>query len=716
VATHQQFRRRRVPFLAALLAMGATIAVVVGLTAGTAGAAITIGSVTCDLPQYNPTHFALQVGQTVTCTISDPSLVVNGPVNVNIQSSSFGNETVIGTGDTSTHLITFTYTGAEVGCSTTSITYDKTADGGNSGVTQTKAGFAIVDGSGVVIPCANTGNPNISTDASDTGTGVAGDTLQDTAHLSNGTTVPPIGGTITFTVYAGTDTTCSTPLNGTGEVVPVDSGNGDYSTTTGFVAPTAGTYQWVASYSGDGNNTPVSSSCNDPREATVVTQAAPNVATEIHLSPETTPHPTPVTGPVALGTTVHDSATATAPSSLLPTPTGKVTFSFYSGTCADAKNGTLIGTPDDVTLAGGVADPSADQGPLHAGSYFFLAHYTPDAASAGIYTGGDATCEPLTVNQGTSTTATEIHLANETVVSSPFIIASGSTVHDKATVTGTPAAFTPTGDVTFTFFTGGDCTTGTAHDAGTVTLDVNGVAHPSNSAGPLAAGSYAFQASYPGNGDYTKSTSACEPLIVLGTQNGLTLGFYSNQNGQTALTGSSRGTTLLASVSSCVFGPLKNGATTNSVLVNGSGVYQTVAFFSTYANVKSYLLNANATNMAYMLSAQLLTTEFNICLGKVVAAKSIYVPAVTLPGTSTHLSATLQNALATNNGANPWAQVSGVSPDPGGVAKIQTILDAAIAQLKVNPNTTAAGPNRTYQEALKDLLDGINNNETIFLP
>ena len=33
------------------------------------------------------------------------------------------------------------------------------------------------------------------------------------------------------------------------------SGNGNYTTPTGYVPSVAGTYQWLASYGGDGNNT-----------------------------------------------------------------------------------------------------------------------------------------------------------------------------------------------------------------------------------------------------------------------------------------------------------------------------------------------------------------------------------------------------------------------------------------------------------------------------
>jgi len=102
--------------------------------------------------------------------------------------------------------------------------------------------------------------------------------------------------------------------------------------------------------------------------------------------------------------------------------------------------------------------------------------------------------------------------------------------------------------------------------------------------------------------------------------------------------------------------------------------------------------------MAFKLSVQLLTTEINILLGKVDPATSIFVPAVTIPGTSQTLSSTLQTSLQTN----------GVS-DPSGIANIQDILNAAIAQLR------SGSSDSTFEEALKDCLDGINNNEAIFI-
>ena len=75
--------------------------------------------------------------------------------------------------------------------------------------------------------------------------------MNDTAVLAGG--YHPTG-TITFTLYQG-----STLVDT--ETVAV-TGNGTYTTPTGFTLPTTGTvtgtYQWNATYSGDTNNNTVS--------------------------------------------------------------------------------------------------------------------------------------------------------------------------------------------------------------------------------------------------------------------------------------------------------------------------------------------------------------------------------------------------------------------------------------------------------------------------
>jgi hypothetical protein len=79
---------------------------------------------------------------------------------------------------------------------------------------------------------------------------VAGSTLTDVAQLSGG--YSPTG-TITFTLTAPGGATVDT------ETVTV-TGDGAYTTPTGFTVPNSavdGTYSWLVTYNGDGNNSPV---------------------------------------------------------------------------------------------------------------------------------------------------------------------------------------------------------------------------------------------------------------------------------------------------------------------------------------------------------------------------------------------------------------------------------------------------------------------------
>jgi hypothetical protein len=80
----------------------------------------------------------------------------------------------------------------------------------------------------------------------------------DDATISGGFGTP--GGTITFSLFSPSDATCSgTPAYT--QTVNV-SGNGTYSTTnTTFLATDTGTWRWLVSYSGDGNNEAATSAC-----------------------------------------------------------------------------------------------------------------------------------------------------------------------------------------------------------------------------------------------------------------------------------------------------------------------------------------------------------------------------------------------------------------------------------------------------------------------
>ena len=104
----------------------------------------------------------------------------------------------------------------------------------------------------------------LSTTASSSAT--LGGAIRDTAVLSRGSSPT---GTITFSLYSASDTTCSTVLDAVTAVV-----NGDGSYVSPPVTPaSSGSYQWVATYGGDVNNPSVSASCNNPAERSTFTYA-----------------------------------------------------------------------------------------------------------------------------------------------------------------------------------------------------------------------------------------------------------------------------------------------------------------------------------------------------------------------------------------------------------------------------------------------------------
>lgn len=139
---------------------------------------------------------------------------------------------------------------------------------------------------------------------------------------------------------------------------------------------------------------------------------------------------------------------------------------------------------------------------------------------------------------------------------------------------------------------------------------------------------------------------------------GLTLGFWSNKNGQ-ALFGADDLALMVAL-------NLRNAVGSNFDPAN-------------YSAFRSWLLSANAVNMAYMLSAQLAAMELNVNNGKVLGTALIYAP-----GT--------------------------VSANPAGFATINAIMAEANAELGLHGLTLSGSPYRAYQEILKNALDQANNN------
>jgi hypothetical protein len=104
--------------------------------------------------------------------------------------------------------------------------------------------------------------------------GTIGAAISDTKTLSGGTNPT---GTITFYLYGPNDDFCTLGAIFTSPPVTVN-GNGDYG--SGPYTPTAaGTYRWIAAYSGDGSNAPSTTLCNDLNESVVVTAPVTAVPT-----------------------------------------------------------------------------------------------------------------------------------------------------------------------------------------------------------------------------------------------------------------------------------------------------------------------------------------------------------------------------------------------------------------------------------------------------
>lgn len=137
----------------------------------------------------------------------------------------------------------------------------------------------------------NCANPTIVT-TQQPAAGSTGGLFKDSATVAD--LVTPDGtGSITFKLYAQPN--CQgLPLDT--ETVGNVNANGDYQTPTGIALPNAGTYYWVASFSGDNFNNPATSGCND--EAVIVN--APNVSIS-----KTADHSTPVNAGDPIGFTVE---------------------------------------------------------------------------------------------------------------------------------------------------------------------------------------------------------------------------------------------------------------------------------------------------------------------------------------------------------------------------------------------------------------------------
>ena len=429
----------------------------------------------------NASNSSIKFTGTATFDFSKTTAIADGSVTVT--DSIGGTLGTVSNTDPSPKAFTYahTFTGDPSGTCTT---HNNTA----SATTNTTA--TTTSASQSVKVCVGGANTAIATTPSPTSAtlGSTPITLRDSAVLSGGSNPT---GTITFTLS----------LNG-GPVVDTETvtvnGNGTYNTPTGFTLPTskssAGTYQWNATYSGDGQNSAASEN-NAPSERVVVS-APPQPAIV------TTPSPTSAT----LGTTpitLKDSAVLSGGLN----PTGTITFTlFFNGgnTPVDTETLTVNGagtynTPTGFTLPSSKAS---------AGTYQWNATYS-----------GDSNNNPVSENNAVSEQAVVSLPPSTAIVTTPnptkaTLGTTPITLKDSAVLSG---GSNPTGTITFTLTLNG----GSIVDTETVTVSGDGTyTTPTGFTLPIAktsAGTYQWNATYSGdtiNNPASENNAVSEQVVV----------------------------------------------------------------------------------------------------------------------------------------------------------------------------------------------------------
>jgi uncharacterized repeat protein (TIGR01451 family) len=258
------------------------------------------------------------------------------------------------------------------------------------------------DGSNFYVAASHTNNdtecftvikasPSISTTPSET-SGSVGDLLNDSASLTGGSNFDGTG-TITFNLYGPSDPNCDGTPAYTETVTADHNSPPDYATSNSTVtADTAGTWNWTADFSGDGNNNPASSGCGE--ESVVINGAS------IHILK--TPDATQVNAGDQIGFTLTvwndgaGDAKGVTLTDVLPTNPGLS----WSVDATGAGFGSSCSIAAGVLSCGPVTVPA---GTTQAASTFTV-HITSGTTGA---TGGDCPGTGVVDNSGSVTTTND---------------------------------------------------------------------------------------------------------------------------------------------------------------------------------------------------------------------------------------------------------------------------------------------------------------------
>jgi len=464
-----------------------------------------------------------------------------------------------------------------------------------------------------------------------------GTEITDSATLSGATS--DAGGSIVFRAYGPGDSNCSNTPAFTSAPVAV-SGNGTYGPVS-FTPADAGTYRWIASYSGDAKNAAKAGACNDAGENDTVAKLTPTIATQASAS-------------VTVGGTISDTATVSGGSS----PTGTVTFVLYGPN--DATCATAIFTSANRPLSGGSAT-SANFTTTQAGTYRWIATYNGDANNNAVTGACNDANESVVVTPAGPSIATSLVGGGKN--GSSITVALGTSVHDTSTLSG--ATPTAGGTVQYQVFSDAQCSS-LLSDAGTADV-VNATPGDSNDVTFNHAGTFYWQADYSGDANNDPATSACNLEIVVVNQNIPTI--TTNASASVVIGGQIHDTATLAggfgptgSITFSLYGPddatcASTAVFTSTVPVNGNGDYLSGSFTPATAGTYRWIAaysgdadNAPVSGGCNDANENVIVTTPNLDVLKLVATNDDdFAPTSTaLPGDVLNYQITVTNS---GNGA-----------------------------------------------------------------
>jgi hypothetical protein len=363
-----------------------------------------------------------------------------------------------------------------------------------------------------------------------------------TVTVQDGAAIPD-NSKVEFTFTGGYSATYDVPASGVVDMAlpkgPLHAG--DYAYSAQFIS---------------GDTSLVKSSALETPERLHVNKGQLEISTVIH----DVTHQDITGASVALGSTIHDTAILAHKVADFAVPA--ITF---------AMNGSDVASVDKPEA--GIDAQTVDQGPLHAGTYDFVASVGSNADYDGVTV---ATPERVTVRKGDLVLSTKVlNAAGRDVTGQDILV--GAIVHDQLFYTGQVGDFAPTGTVAYT-----------------LSSDKGASAGPEQVALGLASlpytvaswGKYQYVAVYSGDSDYNGAALGPEPFVAYRAAF-VSPGFWKSTNGLAAWAkllapqGITKDTEFNATAGQLPYysgAPLAPDASLGQVLTGGAGQYGGAAY------------------------------------------------------------------------------------------------------------------------------------------